>query len=62
MEDDWVPFLIGFVIGLFIFMTFSIFFPEMTPEYKHGQIDAANGKMLFELKKQENGSTVWVRK
>jgi flagellar basal body-associated protein FliL len=30
--------------------------------YRQGQIDAANGKMLYELKQLPDGSTAWERK
>jgi hypothetical protein len=30
--------------------------------YKEGQIDYANGRVAFELKKQYDGTTQWVKK
>lgn len=33
-----------------------------TTLYKQGQIDAINGKIMYELKQQPDGTTAWERK
>lgn len=30
--------------------------------YKQGQVDYANGKVVYELQKQPDGNTEWVKK
>lgn len=52
----------GCFFGALMITVAMTIFPDRGVPYKQGQIDALNGKVFFELKKQEDGTTVWVRK
>lgn len=62
MSDGVIGLIIGIIAGMLIIIAASNLGPEYTRTYKQGQIDAINGKIIFELKTQEDGSVVWVRK
>lgn len=64
MNKSWYLLIgIGFWIGLMVsFVVVNLVSPENTAPYKKGQIDVINGKVLFELKKKDDGSTEWVKK
>lgn len=62
MSEGLGSLIIGIFVGAFFVIGLSMTFPEQTKIYKQAQIDALNGKILFELKKQEDGSVVWERK
>ena len=55
----------GFFMGCLVMfsLVFGImeFFEEHTIAYKQGQVDAMNGKVLFELKSATGDSTQWMR-
>lgn len=51
------PLLIGISLGINL-MNLTIHLSGHT--YKDGQIDALNGKIKYEIQKQENGTTEWV--
>jgi hypothetical protein len=55
-------FLFGINAGIWLIVVSSEFFPEYTSSYRQGQIDALNGKIIVELKQQQDGSTKWERK
>jgi O-antigen/teichoic acid export membrane protein len=57
-----MPAILGLLLGLLIAIVATLFFPEYTHLYRQGQIDAVNGKVLFELKPQPDGTTTWERK
>ena len=50
--------MLGFVLGI----GFVCWMEKNEKTYKHGQIDAANGKMNYEKKENDNGELVWVEK
>ena len=62
MSDSDISLLCGYVLGMVnaFFVIFS--FGEYTQLYKQGQIDALSGKVVFELKKQEDNTVIWERK
>lgn len=62
MREGLGSLIIGIFVGALLVVGLSFAFPEYTKIYKQAQIDAINGKILFALKKQEDGSTVWERK
>lgn len=62
MSEGVTGFVMGLWVGILIFVVGSVVFQEHTSNYKHGQIDAINGKILFELKQQPDGTTAWTRK
>lgn len=45
--------LAGLIVGLLIAILATDYFPEYTNLYKRGQIDALNGKILNELKRNK---------
>lgn len=57
-------FYTGLCVGLVVSMLCLYLFinPERHNAYRKGQIDALSGKIHFELKKQEDGSIIWMRK
>ena len=61
-EDNWIIFFMGFFLGALLFMITLLAYETDTTLYKHGQIDAINGKIMYELKQQPDGTTVWERK
>lgn len=61
-DNTGIAFVIGLVSGLAILVLTIVFFPQYSVLYKRGQIDALNGKVLFELKQQPDGTTKWIRK
>ena len=61
-DNSGLAFVIGLVSGLAILVLTMEFFPQYSVPYKRGQIDALNGKVLFELKQQPDGTTQWIRK
>ena len=62
MSEGVAGIIVGILVGSILVVGLSLSFPEQTKIYKQAQIDAINGKILFELKKQEDGSVVWERK
>lgn len=48
--------LIGFGLGLLVGCI-----PQLENRYKQGQIDAINGVIKYELKKQDDNTTKWVK-
>jgi len=64
MNTDDIRFglFLGFFAGIVVFVALSMIFYEHTALYKRGQVDALSGKVVFELKKQEDGSVLWERK
>lgn len=57
-----MPALYGIIIGFMIAVGITGLYPEYTNLYKQGQIDALNGKVLFELKTKPDGTIRWERK
>ncbi len=53
-SDDRKLFTLMFIIVLVMSITFTY-----TRGYKNGQINAANGKMEYQLEKQEDGTVEW---
>ena len=62
MSEGVLGIIVGIIVGAILVVGLTFAFPEYTKIYKQAQIDAINGKILFELKKQEDGSVVWERK
>lgn len=62
MFDYVIAFFIGVGVGAVGLMGVSLAMPESTSLYKQGQVDAINGKIVFELKKNADGTSTWVRK
>lgn len=62
MSDAAISVFCGYILGMVtaFFVIFS--FGEYTQLYKQGQIDALSGKIMFELKKQEDNTVIWERK
>lgn len=64
------PYLIVLFLGFFFGCAAMTTFKEYTSVYsagrevgyKEGQIDYANGRIAFELKKQNDGTTQWAKK
>ena len=56
ISSGWITPLV--MAGFFIAMCVSIFISQPN-EYRKGQIDAINGKICFELKKQEDSTIRW---
>lgn len=54
--------LCGLGSGMVLTVNLMRLYPETTTVYQQGQIDALNGKVLFELVKQPDGSMVWQKK
>lgn len=61
MNESLMAFILGLTLGTGIIVSVASIRPEHTVPYKQGQIDALNGKILFELKKQEDGTIQWTR-
>lgn len=55
-------FIWGCVFGACFLGLISIITEDSTRLYRQGQIDALTGKVVYELKKQSDGSTAWVKK
>lgn len=60
--NNFTFFIIGITAGIWLIVIASELFPENTYIYRQGQIDALNGKIIVELKQQQDGSTKWERK
>jgi hypothetical protein len=60
--NNLILFLCGIATGAGLIVIPAEFLPEYTSSYRKGQIDALNGKIVVELKKQSDGSTKWERK
>ena len=58
-------FVFGFIVGMFLIMGIVENFPEYVhvcrQAYKQGQIDYANGKKVYKLVKQEDGTIIWKK-
>jgi hypothetical protein len=61
MSSEIYAFCAGIFAGVMLFVGVSSAMYDRTSFYKQGQIDALSGKVVFELKKQEDGSTKWQR-
>lgn len=61
MRENIVAVIIAFNLGITVAFGCIGFFYEYSLPYKRGQIDAVSGKVAFELKKKEDGSTEWTR-
>lgn len=61
-NEPWIVFFMGFFLGVSLFMVTLLAFGVDTTLYKQGQIDAINGKIMYELKQQPDGTTAWERK
>jgi hypothetical protein len=61
-NDIGLGFFLGFFAGMGVFVALSMIFYEYTALYKRGQVDALSGKVVFELKQQDDGSVLWERK
>lgn len=62
-SDDFICYTYFGLMASFAVMCFlCIIFNTIDDNYKKGQIDAINGKIKYELKKTENGESVWVEK
>jgi hypothetical protein len=61
-NDIGLGFFLGFFAGAAVVVGLSMTFYKYTTLYKLGQIDALSGKVVFELKKQDDGSVQWERK
>jgi hypothetical protein len=57
MNDDGASVFIGLVLGILLSVIFVHVF-DMT--YKDGQLDAINGKIYYELVRQNDNSTKWM--
>ena len=56
-------FIAGVCTGVILAITLLVIVPaKQTLFYKQGQIDALNGKVLFVLVKQPDGTTIWMRR
>jgi len=56
-------FMCGWIVGVVVMLISTTIFDEHTASYRQGQIDALSGeKVQFELKRQPDGTVVWVRK
>ena len=53
----WLGILV-FVVGIIVGITITL---AANDDYRLGQIDAMSGKVAFELRPVEDGSTQWVR-
>lgn len=62
MSDAAISLLGGYVLGIVTAFFMMVSFGEYTQLYKQGQIDALSGKVVFELKKQEDNTVIWERK
>ena len=56
-----MQFILGAVFGLLFTVTLTLVLYEHTKEYRQGQIDCQNGKMVWQLTKQQDGSVVWTK-
>jgi len=52
----------GAWMGIIILATLNYFFPEGSSGYRQGQIDAINGKVMYELKTNPDKTVEWVKK
>jgi len=65
MCNEGAAFTVGFVTGV-VFLMFIIWLADGFPSdvfprgYEAGQVDAINGKLCYELKKQEDNTTKWT--
>ena len=50
--------VLGFVLGIAIVLWMG----REEKTYRQGQIDAANGKLYYEKKENDNGELVWLEK
>lgn len=54
--------ILGYCLGvLFSFICAVTAFTDTTTEYKHGQIDALNGKVKYHLVRQSDNTMQWER-
>ena len=61
-NDTGFGLFVGFFAGVIVVIGLSMTFYEYTSLYKKGQVDALSGKVIFELKQQDDGSVLWERK
>lgn len=60
--DRIVVFLWGCTTGVVLLWILMATNVEYSKPYKQGQIDAINGKIIFDLKENPDGTTEWKRK
>lgn len=53
--------IVGFIFGVMFTLGMFDIFDDYTTSYRMGQIDAMNGKVVFELKTAGDGTTQWMR-
>jgi hypothetical protein len=60
MNDGFLP---GFLLGFVITATLMAGIFNYVDDYRRGQIDALTGRAIhYELREQENGERVWVKR
>lgn len=55
-------FCAGIWCGAVLLAILSFAWPEVTTEYKAGQVDAINGKIIYHIVSQPDGTTRWEKK
>jgi len=60
MFNDFSSYIFGLVLGAVI--AWIVTFSFMEHNYEHGQIDAINGKIKYELVVQSNNTVKWEKK
>jgi len=60
--DTFFKVMGGAWMGIIMLATLDYFFPEGSSGYRQGQIDAINGKVMYELKTNPDKTVEWVKK
>jgi len=61
--EFWINFILLIVTGIIIgIMIMFIIQTTSKNTYREGQIDAINGEIKYELKKQSDGEIRWIKK
>lgn len=61
MKTDWFTVFIACIFTAAATLASVRSFEEDSGLYKQGQIDAMNGKILYELKENTDGTSSWVK-
>lgn len=62
MDNRLASIILAFISGCLMMSGVMGLYPNMSAQYRQGQIDCANGNMQYELTKQPDGSSEWKRK
>ena len=60
MNNFFASFTVGFIVGVIALAIFISVLGKQVGIYQEGQIDAINGKIYYELQKQDDNTTEWI--